>query len=554
VPIPVATALSNVVQVSAGEFHTLALLSDGTVRAWGYNEYGELGNDSTNDSASPVTVSGLSNAVQVAASTYGSMALLSNGTVMAWGDGEYGELGDGATKGLLACENFYFCSRVPVVVPGISDAIAIAAGDRFNLALLADGTVLMWGRNYYGLNGDGTGDQGLGCECLDSPRPVPGITRAMAVAASPDTAMALISDGTVMAWGRNSEGQLGNGTSKPFLVGCECEVPVRVSGLSGASAIAAGKFDGAAILADRTLRIWGYNGDGELGIGTATGPESCGDPCSKVPVSVGGISGAGAIDEGEYHAIVLLGDGSARSWGFNPYGQIGDGTTETSSAPVGVHLAGASGVSAGINSSFAILGPSQALSVTLAGAGSGVVGRPAGILCPPSCSGRFPQGAFETLRAEAAFGSGFAGFSGPCTGTGLCRLAMGADQDVTATFGPPKGTTITGAKISSRRRSAAFRFTAPGAITGFQCELIRPRRHGSHHRTAGRRRAQLRKHSKPRFASCGQAPKAYKHLGPGHYAFRVRALDILGSDANPAKRPFVIKHLKPRRTRRGRTG
>ena len=527
------------------------LLSDGTVRAWGFNEYGELGNDSIEESAIPVPVHGLSNVVQVAAGTYTSMALLSNGTVMAWGDGESGELGDGATQGPLACRNIYFCSRVPVAVPGINNAVAIASGERLNLALLADGTVLMWGKNFYALNGDGKGDQGPGCECVDSPKPVPGITGAMAISASPDIAMALISDGTVMAWGRNGEGDLGNGTSKPFVYeGCECEVPVHVSGLSGVSAIAAGKYDGAAILSDGTLRSWGYNGDGELGIGTFTGPESCGgDPCSKVPVAVGGISGAGAIGVGIFHSVALLSDGTARAWGFNPFGQLGDGTTETSNVPVGVHVAGASGISVAYNSSFALLGPSQTLSVSLAGAGAGVVGgAPGGILCPSACSGRFSQGAFETLRPETAPGSGFAGFSGACTGTGLCHLAMGRDQNVTATFGPPKGTTITHAKVDSRKKSAAFRFTAPGAITGFQCELIRPRPHRVRHKPAKRSRAKVRKQRKPRFASCGSDGQVYKHLRPGHYTFMVRALDILGADANPAKRRFLVKHLKPRRT------
>lgn len=547
-PVPVGAGLSNVVQISSSEDHTLVLLSDGTVRAWGFNEYGELGNDSIEESATPVPVHGLSNVVQVAAGTYSSIALLSNGTVMAWGDGEEGDLGDGATQGPLACRNFYFCSRVPVAVPGISDAVAIAAGDRSMFAVLADGTVLMWGRNFYALNGDGKGDQGPGCECVDSPRPVPGVSRAMAITASPDIAMALISDGTVMAWGRNGVGDLGNGTSKPFVYeGCECEVPVQVSGLSGANAIAAGKYVGAAILFGGTLRTWGYNGDGELGIGTSTGPDSCGgEGCSKVPVAVGGISGAEAIGAGEFHAVALLSDGTARAWGFNPYGQLGDGTIESKSAPVGVHVAGASGISVNYNTSFALLGPSQTLSVSLAGAGNGVVGGPTGILCPPSCSGRFTQGAFETLKPEA-LGSGFAGFSGACTGTGLCHLAMGANQDVTATFGPPKGTKITRAKVNSHKETAAFRFNAPGAITGFQCELIRPRPHRSHKRPGRRRMAQLKKQRRPSFGSCG-ASETYKHLRPGHYVFKVRALDILGADANPAMKRFLVKHLKPRRT------
>ena len=108
---------------------------------------------------------------------------------------------------------------------------------------------------------------------------------------------------------------------------------------------------------------------------------------------------------------------------------------------------------------------------------------------------------------------------------------MGQDQAVSATFGPPKGTGITHAKISSRKKTAGFRFTAPGAITGFECMLIRPsprrRHHGSHKRLG------LRKRPKPRFTACSASGKVYKHLRPGRYAFEVRALDILGAERDP---------------------
>ena len=134
----------------------------------------------------------------------------------------------------------------------------------------------------------------------------------------------------------------------------------------------------------------------------------------------------------------------------------------------------------------------------------------------------------ENLRAEPKPGSGFAGYSGPCSGTAsVCQLKLDQDRTLTATFGPPKGTKITKAKIAAAKRSASFSFSAPGAITGFQCTLVKP--HLAH-----------RKKQKPRFSTC-KAPRAFKHLRPGRYTFKVRALDVLGADAHPATRHFTIR-------------
>jgi hypothetical protein len=122
---------------------------------------------------------------------------------------------------------------------------------------------------------------------------------------------------------------------------------------------------------------------------------------------------------------------------------------------------------------------------------------------------------------------------------------MEADQTVTATFGPPKGTAITRSRIQSPKRKATFSFSAPGAITGFECLLVRPARKA---RTHGRAALKKGRRSKPRFARC-IGPKAYKRLKPGKYTFRVRALDILGADANPAVKKFTIKKPRKRKAR-----
>jgi alpha-tubulin suppressor-like RCC1 family protein len=536
--------LSGVTEIAASETHILALLSNGTVFAWGYNGNGELGDGTTTESSTPVQVTGISNAIQVAASVQHSLALLADGTVVAWGENGYGELGTGTTEGPEECPSP--CAMAPRPVSGLNDVVAISAGEEYSLALRANGDVVAWGYDQYGTIGDGNHSEKTSpCTCVTSPTPVPGVSGAMAISAGMKMGMALLVDGRVTDWGANYDGELGNGTdnTNPGEYLCYCRGPVLVSGLSGVKAIAAGGYHGLALLPDGTLKAWGFNGDGELATGSFTGPEDCGgDPCGKVPVIVSGLSAPAALSAGTFHTLALLPDGTVDSWGFNARGQLGNGTTESSNLPVGIGgVSGASGVSAHEPESFALLGPGQSLSVSLAGAGAGVVGGSGGILCPSACSSRFTQGAVESLRAEPAPGSGFAGFGGACAGTGLCRVRMGQDQIVEATFGPPKGTAITRAKISSRKKSARFSFAAPGAITGFECELIRPKRHHHHRKHKAARRAAR---AKPRFAACGPGQKAYKRLRPGRYTFKVRALDILGADAAPATRRFKIKLVR----------
>jgi alpha-tubulin suppressor-like RCC1 family protein len=547
-PSPVS-GLSGVTQIATSETHTLALLSNGTVLAWGYNGYGQLGDGSIEESSTPVTVSGIANAIQVAASTEHSLALLAVGRVMAWGENGYGDLGTGSNEGPEECP--FSCSKVPRPVPGLSEVVAIAAGDQYSLALLADGTVVAWGYDEYGTIGDGgVAAKARLCRCVPSPTPVPGVSGAMAISASSKLGMALLGDGRVMDWGENYDGELGNGTDNTAAgeAPCYCVGPVEVSGLTGAKAVAAGAYHGLALRPDGTLVGWGYNGDGELGIGSFAGPENCGgDPCSRVPVTVSGLSGVTAISAGYYHTLALLSNGTVDAWGFNFSGQLGNGTTSSADLPTAVSgVSGASGVAAHDSASFALLGPTQTLNVAFAGAGTGTVGGAAGLLCPPACSSGFPQGAVETLRAAPSAPSAFAGFSGACTGNGLCRATMGQDQQVTATFGPPKGTMITKSKTSSRKKSALFRFSAPGAITGFECELVRPRPH-RHHRKHKSNRGLER--ARPRFAACGPASKTYKHLRLGRYTFKVRALDILGADAVPAVKRFQIKLVKHKKHR-----
>jgi alpha-tubulin suppressor-like RCC1 family protein len=527
---PTAASISEVTQISASAYDTLGLLSDGTVEAWGLNEYGQLGDGSTTQSSSPVEVSGLNNAVEVASGTYyNSLALLADGTVVTWGENDYGLLGVGEMGGPETCGT-YTCSKTPVPVPGLTDVVAIDAGYYYDLALLADGTVMAWGWDGYGSLGDAPKEDLEGCECIDHPVPVPGLSGVASIDAGLYSGSAVRTDGTVVDWGYNEYGELGDGV-RLQRAGCTCWGLVQVPGVSGVTQSAGGYSFTLALRGDGSLSGWGYSEYDELGV-----PLENGCDCTATPMPVEGVSGPVAISAGGYHNVALMSDGTIQSWGYGHYGELGNGATPEKEVPTAVAgLSGASAVDASDYGSFAIIGASQPLTAKVAGSGQGTVGGER-IVCPASaCETSYPQGKVAYLRAEAAPGSTFKGFSGACTGTGVCRVTMDQARSVTATFeanptpakeSPPSGTKIRTAKIDQKKRSASFSFEAAGTVTGFECRLVRP----------SSKKA-------PSFSKCS-SPKAYKHLAPGAYKFEVRAFDSAGPDPNPARRAFRVKPAK----------
>lgn len=540
VPKPVK-GITEATQVVAGNSHALALLANGTVMSWGGDEWGQLGNGSSGLEASPTPapVPGLSGVIEIAAGEQHSLALLADGTVMAWGSNMDGQLGNGGIDGPECSGN---CSDTPVPVPGLAGAVAISARHGLSLALLANGTVMVWGENAFGDAGEGKPTTAP-CECVVSPQPVPGLAGAMAISASRHGGLAILADDTIRDWGSNEAGQLGTGAVTPE-TGCSCLGLVSPFGVSGARSVFGGGFFGMAVLSSGTAVAWGEDGGGQLGNGT-TVTDGC--FCVPSPTTISGLSAPLTLAPGEFHSLAVLSDGSVDSWGGAESGELGDGSTESVRdvpGPVTGLTGGASGVAASEFDSYALIGPSQKLTISLVGAGTGAVGG-SEILCPPDCTAVFPQGRVKVLRAEAGGGSGFAGFTGPCGGTGPCQVSMAQDQAVTATFGPPKGTAITKARFGAGKRSASFTFSAPGAISGYQCRLIRPK--APHRKRGHHKRRERAKHAKARFATCAD-PKTYKHLSPGRYSFAVRALDILGPDATPALRQFKVS--KPKRNRR----
>ncbi len=356
VPVPVS-GLSGVRSVAAGGSYGLALMEDGTVMTWGNTGAGQLGDGAITQTDVPVAVKGLSGVTAIAAGESHSLALLSNGTVMAWGYNNYGQLGNGGTTGPEICESEIPCSRTPIVVKGLSGVEAIAAGSNYSLALLSDGTVMSWGEDTWGQLGDGSTKGSETCAealpCSTTPVAVSGLSEVTAIAAGGDS-LALLRNGTVMDWGYNGAGQLGNGstTGPQTCDGSACSTtPVPVSGLSGVTDIAGGWIHSLALLSNGTVMAWGNNEHGHLGNGTTSN--------SDVPVPVSGLSGVTAIAAGEYHSLALLSNGKVMAWGWNILWQLGSSAAEEDSlVPIPVSgLSGVTAIAAGNGQSYAVGAP-----------------------------------------------------------------------------------------------------------------------------------------------------------------------------------------------------
>jgi alpha-tubulin suppressor-like RCC1 family protein len=259
-------ALDNVIRVAVGYGQLLTVRSDGTAWAWGSNFHGELGDGTTDARFAPVQVTGLTGVTQVAGGCDHSLALRSDGTVWAWGGNTVGQLGNGSTAS----------SAVPVKITGVSQVTAIAAGWDSAVAIVAGGaSVWTWGGNDNGQLGDGT--------LTGHATPVRvtqiGTVHIAGAAVGYKSAAILGTDGSVWAWGNDTRGQLGNAPAATPVTR-----PVNtIRADSGITQVAAGGGDMVALKSDGTVLAWGDNTDGELGIGTTT-------PVTG-PVQVTGLTG-----------------------------------------------------------------------------------------------------------------------------------------------------------------------------------------------------------------------------------------------------------------------
>lgn len=299
-------------RISMGCYHGLVLKADGTVWAWGTNPNGELGDGTTANRTTAAQVPGLSRVVAISAGGWHCLALKADGTVWAWGDNQFGQLGDGTTTDRLS----------PVPVAALTNFVAVEAGYVHSLALTATGGLKAWGLNQAGALGDGTTTNRA------NPVDVLGLTSGVkGMSAGFFFSVAVTTGGAVKAWGANTHGQLGDGTTTYH------PQPVEVSGLgSGVTAVSAGCWHVLALTSTGGVKAWGGNQSGELGDGTTTD--------RWTPVDVPSLpSGVVKVMATNYFSLVLTASGGAKAWGYGGDGNLGNGAN-TWSCPAPVEVQG----------------------------------------------------------------------------------------------------------------------------------------------------------------------------------------------------------------------
>jgi len=315
---------SSVISVEAGTGHTCAIVENGSIYCWGRNHKGQLGNDNfAANQRNPqlVNLSVGRTAVQVSAGFYHTCAVLDNGSVACWGWNSHGQLGSGLSgaNGDAFCttsgEISMYCNGQsnPVYVrldqddlAGLSNvsqtAVAVSTGFQGSCAVVEDGHVRCWGTNYQSLRPGGS----------TTPYTNPDLTSVVAVAVEDESACGLLQNGTVYCWGRGTEGQMGVNSTNNHYTG---EI-VSVQNLGKpVISIAAGYRNFCAILNDYTMKCWGQNSMGKLGLGNTT--------TQLFPVSVNTSGNVVSVSTGGQHTCVIMLDSAMKCWGRGSEGQLG---------------------------------------------------------------------------------------------------------------------------------------------------------------------------------------------------------------------------------------
>jgi alpha-tubulin suppressor-like RCC1 family protein len=330
------------VSVGSGEDHSCAIMHDGTLRCWGDNDFGQVGDGSRTDRNYAVQVPGLSNVISVAPSRVHTCAVESSGTVKCWGDGQSGQLGDGVSRGLSSP------SLVPVAVTGITTATQVASGSETTCALLQDTTVRCWGRGDYGTRGDGsTANRAL------SPVPVSGLAGVAQIIGGRLHMCALMLNQSLRCWGSNFYGELGNGTRTHSTTPQPVTLPGNVVSADG------GAMETCAVLADGRVFCWGgtepdlgrpdtdqltpapvagITGAIEVGVGSlracarlAGSVTKCWNSPGVSPTTMDSLAGAAGLSIGRNVSCAWLASPSVKCWGSNYGGSLGNGGWDAAS-------------------------------------------------------------------------------------------------------------------------------------------------------------------------------------------------------------------------------
>ena len=310
--------LSGITAVAAGARHSLALDENENIWGWGHNVTGQLGDGTTTSTRVPVQSNALSNVIALAAGYGHSTAVLADHSVWTWGDNDKGQLGYETELAYRSVPEQVFTDAL-VTIPQVS------AGHAHTVLLKENGTVWAWGSNAYGEGGVDPAVQTTPVTLTQ----IPELSDIVKISAGYDHNLALKKDGTVWGWRRNNNGSLGDNTLTHRATAMQVKDSATTY-LTGIIDIAAGQTNSIALKRDGTVMVWGYNASGQLGNGTTTH--------SLIAIPLSGMTNAKAVAVGQHCNFILKKDGTVYALGQNNYGQLGNGTTTSSLQPVQVMI------------------------------------------------------------------------------------------------------------------------------------------------------------------------------------------------------------------------
>jgi alpha-tubulin suppressor-like RCC1 family protein len=308
--------LTDVVQLTAGNRYACAVIVDGTIRCWGRNDQGQLGDGTKIDRSTPVQVIPIENAVGIGTGANHACAVLADTTARCWGRGNSGQLGDGHWQNRLT----------PVAVSNLSGVVSVAPGGLNTCALLDGGTVSCWGNNGGGQLGQGGDTPGRNSNV---PLSVPGLASVSAISSGQDH-LCVVANGAVFCWGSGTFGQTGWAPAE----GDSTSSPRKIYGSDGAFALGAGTFHTCALIESPSViqsdfpnaRCWGDNTYGQLGNGNSGNSSRDArivwDPFGP-PREYRGIEDGIEIVGGLSHTCSIIRGQVALCWGSNWAGELG---------------------------------------------------------------------------------------------------------------------------------------------------------------------------------------------------------------------------------------
>ena len=298
------TFWNKFVSMDAGYEHTCGIIANGSAMCWGANGQGQVGcGDSNLNTSNPTYVNATNTFVSISAGEWHTCGIISNGSAMCWGGNDFRQIEDGTTTTPI---------RSPVFVNTTNKFISIDAGNIYTCGIISNGSAMCWGSNLEGEIGDGTS----GASKLN-PVFVNTTNTFVSISAYGGHTCGIISNGSAMCWGYNNHGQIGDGTN-----GTDRLNPVFVNTTNSFISIDSGDWHSCGLLSNGSAMCWGYNNYGQIGDGT-NGTDRLN------PVFVNTTNKFVSIDAGDWHSCGLLANGSAMCWGANDFGKIGDGTTTT---------------------------------------------------------------------------------------------------------------------------------------------------------------------------------------------------------------------------------